>query len=189
MFATSPHASLERCFRAIGGSGPLGFRAGDANLYRYVGNDPVNYVDPSGLAGEAAVLIGSAVAARYRSSNKYNPLANQPAIYSALSSKEEMRIDNRLASHAIQLAASKGIGDVGVIGVKPGLGDDLKATITAEDFGKIKIALGDKLSSKKTISGDKAWGAALRDNWELKIYLKDNGYSILVGYQTDSIEH
>jgi RHS repeat-associated protein len=28
---------------------PIGFNAGDANLYRYVGNGPVNGVDPSGL--------------------------------------------------------------------------------------------------------------------------------------------
>ena len=29
---------------------PIGFGAGDTNLYRYVFNDPVNLVDPSGLA-------------------------------------------------------------------------------------------------------------------------------------------
>jgi hypothetical protein len=28
---------------------PIGFRAADANLYRYVGNDPTNRTDPSGL--------------------------------------------------------------------------------------------------------------------------------------------
>jgi uncharacterized protein RhaS with RHS repeats len=28
---------------------PLGFEAGDANLYRYVSNDPTNLVDPTGL--------------------------------------------------------------------------------------------------------------------------------------------
>jgi len=28
---------------------PIEFEAGDFNFYRYVGNDPVNYVDPSGL--------------------------------------------------------------------------------------------------------------------------------------------
>ena len=29
---------------------PSGYRGGDANLYRYTGNDPVNQIDPSGLA-------------------------------------------------------------------------------------------------------------------------------------------
>jgi RHS repeat-associated protein len=28
---------------------PIGFEGGDVNLYRYVGNDPVDWVDPSGL--------------------------------------------------------------------------------------------------------------------------------------------
>jgi RHS repeat-associated protein len=28
---------------------PLGFSAGDGNLYRYVGNSPTNFIDPSGL--------------------------------------------------------------------------------------------------------------------------------------------
>ena len=31
---------------------PDGFEAGDANLYRYVGNDPTNATDPSGLKGQ-----------------------------------------------------------------------------------------------------------------------------------------
>jgi predicted Zn-dependent protease len=39
---------------------PLGFEAGDANLYRYVSNSPTNLVDPSGLdfkfAGEKMTL-------------------------------------------------------------------------------------------------------------------------------------
>jgi hypothetical protein len=30
---------------------PIGFRGGDSKLQRYVGNNSVNYVDPSGLAG------------------------------------------------------------------------------------------------------------------------------------------
>jgi hypothetical protein len=30
---------------------PLGFRAGDPDLFRFVGNNPINITDPSGLAG------------------------------------------------------------------------------------------------------------------------------------------
>jgi uncharacterized protein RhaS with RHS repeats len=29
---------------------PIGFAGGDVNLYRYVGNDPINWVDPEGFA-------------------------------------------------------------------------------------------------------------------------------------------
>jgi RHS repeat-associated protein len=34
---------------------PLGFAAGDANLYRFIDNDPVNFIDP---LGESASVIG-----------------------------------------------------------------------------------------------------------------------------------
>jgi RHS repeat-associated protein len=33
------------------GKDSYGYRAGDANLYRYAGNDPVNVTDPSGHFG------------------------------------------------------------------------------------------------------------------------------------------
>jgi hypothetical protein len=33
---------------------PLGFGGGDTNLYRYVGNDPVDFTDPSGLKGSSS---------------------------------------------------------------------------------------------------------------------------------------
>jgi RHS repeat-associated protein len=36
---------------------PIGFAGGDANLYRYVGNDPVNLADPSGL-GIGEIVLG-----------------------------------------------------------------------------------------------------------------------------------
>jgi RHS repeat-associated protein len=43
---------------------PLGFGAGDANLYRYVGNSPTNYTDPTGnfsLAQVASITASTAV--------------------------------------------------------------------------------------------------------------------------------
>ena len=39
---------------------PIGFAGGDANLYRYVGNSPVNWTDPSGNIAAAAALAGPA---------------------------------------------------------------------------------------------------------------------------------
>ena len=40
---------------------PLGFGAGDLNLYAYTWNDPVNWTDPSGLEGENAVVTAGSV--------------------------------------------------------------------------------------------------------------------------------
>lgn len=36
---------------------PIGFGGGDANLYRYVGNSPANYTDPTGLAAETVLDV------------------------------------------------------------------------------------------------------------------------------------
>ena len=41
---------------------PIGFNAGDANLYRYIGNSPTNATDPSGLAGEGHHWVPVSVA-------------------------------------------------------------------------------------------------------------------------------
>lgn len=40
------------------GGEPLGFEAGDANFYRYVGDDPTNATDPSGLKFEQLGKFG-----------------------------------------------------------------------------------------------------------------------------------
>ncbi len=37
---------------------PIGFSAGDLNVYRYVGNNPLNYTDPSGLCAVDTVIDG-----------------------------------------------------------------------------------------------------------------------------------
>lgn len=44
---------------------PIGYATGDSNLYRYVGNRPINRVDPSGLLdpGTGTVIVGGATTA------------------------------------------------------------------------------------------------------------------------------
>jgi RHS repeat-associated protein len=44
---------------------PLRFRAGDTNMYRYVGNDPVAYSDPSGELAPLFFVIAAGVACWY----------------------------------------------------------------------------------------------------------------------------
>ena len=39
---------------------PAGFEGGDANLYRYVGNMPTMYADPSGLVGDGHHYVNQA---------------------------------------------------------------------------------------------------------------------------------
>ena len=57
---TGTHYNLFRVYDPKTGTyiskDPIGFEAGDTNLYRYVFNSPVNYTDPLGLAGPAALL-------------------------------------------------------------------------------------------------------------------------------------
>jgi RHS repeat-associated protein len=57
--ATGLQNNLNRWYDASTGrwlsEDPIGFAGGDANLYRYVGNAPGMYTDPSGLAGKPTI--------------------------------------------------------------------------------------------------------------------------------------
>lgn len=48
---------------------PIGFEGGDTDLYAYVGSDPVNYIDPSGMVIDTVLDIGFVVYDLYRIGN------------------------------------------------------------------------------------------------------------------------
>ena len=41
---------------------PIKFQGGDTNLYAYVGNDPVNFIDPSGLLSQIITIYDNGIA-------------------------------------------------------------------------------------------------------------------------------
>ncbi len=59
---------------------PLGFQAGDTNLYRYAGNSPTNLTDPSGLAPPAdeALLLLQGFLNRNRGQHNLSGLSGHP---------------------------------------------------------------------------------------------------------------
>ena len=50
---------------------PSGFKGGDANLFRYVGNDPLNQVDPSGLVAETVWDVANLGMGLYSAQDNY----------------------------------------------------------------------------------------------------------------------
>jgi RHS repeat-associated protein len=84
---------------------PSGFAGGDTNLYAYVGNDPVNFVDPSGLCGVSA-LPGSFSGQRCRiSTPTFDGLASDPRLAPAFDF-----LTNRFGARAEQVWSNWGHG-------------------------------------------------------------------------------
>lgn len=95
----------------INGFDPIGFNGGDANLYRYVGNDPVNEVDPSGLIGEDLVSdwAGRAILWRYLTAGGDWTITNNPEWSGYLLTNEKLRIQlqNQIRQHARTVLLAK----------------------------------------------------------------------------------
>ncbi|MCC7349479.1 MAG: hypothetical protein IT446_02825 [Phycisphaerales bacterium] len=83
---------------------PLGFAAGDANLYRYVHNDPINSVDPTGLAPLVAPPSSTAV--------RLSQAFEQALMGGARTVSEAplvQTVNNFFANRATQLAAQNAV--------------------------------------------------------------------------------
>ncbi len=142
---------------------PLG-EAGGGNLYAFVGKNPVNWVDPWGLAQVCDYL--------YKTSDAWQ------ACY------------DKLAPVAVLMGVEKALLEIGVEGVVPSKGDDLKANLPSGAFAKINDSPKITVEEVETISAKAAWRVRLGDGWELKIYLTYGGdYQAAVGYDTNSLAH
>ncbi|MEM6434653.1 MAG: RHS repeat-associated core domain-containing protein [Cyanobacteria bacterium P01_D01_bin.115] len=64
------------------GEDPLGFAAGDSNLYRYVFNSPTNFTDPSGMQGLAGRV-------RDRVGDGINNALSNPRVYDTLNKTDQ----------------------------------------------------------------------------------------------------
>ncbi len=132
------------------GEDPITFLAGDTNLNRYVGNNPVNYTDPtgfakSGLLDEIADDVALAVtqaAKQFASDMGFRPLVNAYDNYHAAQASAE-RVDAlEQAGHGT--AAAIGINALNKLGEIIGVGD-----VTSAYAGK-NLA-GDDLTGPATL--------------------------------------
>lgn len=112
---------------------PVGFAAGDANLYRYVQNDPINSVDPSGLA--PLVAPPSSMAVRLSQAFEEALLGGARTVSEA---PLVQMVDNFFANRAAQVAAGNAIRTGVEEGVISGAFDSVAAgalldTIAAQE--------------------------------------------------------
>jgi len=97
-------------------SDPIGFAAGDLNIYAYVGNDPFNWTDPSGLTGSVECMAGA------RSGGACGSLATGviPVIQGAVVSLAGLIVDQILNSIGGEDDAPTGIGNNSGVTGDPG---------------------------------------------------------------------
>jgi len=71
------------------GLDPIGFEAGDSNLYRYVGNQPIDVVDPTGLYGR---VVSQVRLIKYRANGVEKNTPNMGQVYRHLRRGESIDI-------------------------------------------------------------------------------------------------
>jgi RHS repeat-associated protein len=165
---------------------PLGLKP-DTNPYRNVGNNPTNYTDPSGEITKAAELVYFAKL-KELSSGFWGGFIKSSIKYQ-IASEEAFKVEKSIGPYAIKFAAQEALKKLGYDGIDVQLGDWVKASISCDDFEKLRAKAGESLKPATTISAEKAFSIALDKNFELKIYLMNGQYRIAVGTKTESWEH
>ena len=135
---------------------PIGLAGGDVNIYRYVGNSPLNWVDPSGL-GVWSFIRDHAIA--------------------------EISADagyGRVGVHGTIRVSSEGITFTGGYGVGLGLGISGGIGLSEKPFTK-----DDEESVTASMSGGSGWGGALSYEASLDTVVRtlhSEGFSGIFGF-------
>jgi hypothetical protein len=134
---------------------PIGFLAGDVNLYRYVGNHPTSAVDPTGLCeNDANDKLQAALACFYSSSkNNFEPyIPFIPSLKELQNWIEKAKRESRMEAAPFKIVVYRKVAGVtgifnmamikptGIMGAFQGVPGD-KMTIELKDKNKTKITI------------------------------------------------
>jgi uncharacterized protein RhaS with RHS repeats len=137
-------------------SDPIEFLAGDVNFYRYVGGDPVNFVDPSGLAApalygaylvivEAGVILGEAASGAWAwvtSAEAISVAATTLRVASLISKVKDLTdddIDKLSDEEVVAIIKAEGLNVKGKEGLKKCRDAKQKKKKMCESVGQIKV--------------------------------------------------
>jgi len=156
---------------------------GAANLYIFVRNNAERGVDGLGLIALCDAIYDACIKCTC-----VGPSDATRREYFCRAAKTGC--EKELGPIAVQIAVELALSKLGLAGIAPGEGDDLKATLTAQDWQAIQDS-GLNISSTISISSRSAKAISLGNNWELKFYFNKESQieGVTVGVPTISVGH
>jgi uncharacterized protein RhaS with RHS repeats len=116
---------------------PIGLEAGDTNFYRYVGNNPIRYSDPSGLFNSELMgrmnSIGAGAEFQKSAENLVNGYATAGAVVTGISVAPILAAGVVNAAPTVILAATLET-NIALVGVGSYVSQNPNKTIAAIDF-------------------------------------------------------